>query len=585
MDQVTADPGYQAMGKIARILWFSRGRVAKTQDKAIQVGAREVDDMVESLVKGTDPITRGKVAQDTLKGSDNAFHVAAKKTYDELDALFGDVPQVDYTQDLAWAIAKRQELDPLRDANAIKVLDTFISRPVPQGMPRGLAKPPTTAERKLDELREMGEGGASSRYAKETTRQDGKLSQVKQIQEDVKYPQEDLRERTLKEITTKYPGEGNRVLTPEQVTYAVAHEDRSTLLRLRRAMPQDPGPNYVQVLKELESRIGNRIDEAGAKIPTAAGTAREAHRAAQSFYRSGKEMFDSQFLTKLVETENPSTIVEAVANAAPEDVRRVRQAYDLLIENTRRVGGNVAQAQARRDSSLTLLQGSMAKRILDRSKVEIAPGLETYDGNKLYQELASLRGEDRSRINELFSPGEHEKFWEGLNHLRLALSRPKGGTPGQLALVSREGSMTITVMSTVAAGALGGLATGAAGPGIGIAATFLLADRALGKILTNKAAVDALVNGLKEPAGTRLAARATAQLMAHLVGKGVLKAEDVVQKMGLPIPEAGNPLSTGEKPTSPTDIQMRSFDTKNRNGRAESIEKLWEAKLAPGAPQ
>lgn len=532
MGQVTDDSLIDTLEHIARTSWFSRSMMRKQQEKAIGAATQGIEEYVDGIVGSMGPMERGKLLTDTINGADTAFHGAANKMAGEVDALYGGAPAVDLSNALDNAVAKRAEL-----------------------------------------LRTLG-GQANTAV--------GRL-------EDFVAPGNP--EKPIPGLAGSEKGVPSRIPRPTHVTFAEAQKLRSSLLRLKDVEGDAAAPDTRRVTSQLIQDIDSAMQAAGERLPgtTEGGSAADAWRQFNAFYKAGSKDFNSQFLVKWLNTETPSQIYDAVMKAAPEEITSAMRAIESLPANLSKAHADprvVAQASEEAANAVANMQGGVMANLLYEAGSEAAPGVRVLSGGRLNSAVYRLLDVQDARLKALFPKGQQEEFLRRVHALSRAASDPEKGGIGTLAIQSRSASAGITIMGA-ALGALGGHALGAGpmgqlgGVSLGGAMAIVLTPRAIATLFSDKAAVDALISGMRAPVGTKTAARAMAHFVSQMARLKLL--DDPGTKIPLPVPSAGEPprvegIETGE------DVLRRHMYDKNVASRDARIMRLWEA-AAAGAPE
>lgn len=570
MAQAVDSPFLATLEGVARTIPGSKHMLMGQTEQAMEIAEAGAKEYAENLVKNVGPVARGEILQKTLQGSDDAFTAAHNVKFDAVDQAFGKGPIVNIEDDLRWAYGELERLSKgfTGDTNVAANRLTDFLAPKDLTNISGLEKAPRTISRIAEE---EGVDKAVARLRETRTTNDGNLI-LSEKDRLIRREQLDggrWRKTTEEDITKYDPNLPRRIPRDNVITFGEAQRLRSSLIRMRDSLTDTAPIETKRVTAELVQRLDKAIETAGGGLQ---GPAAVLWRSVNESYKQGAKTFNSKFVTEWLLNENPSLIYQATRNAAPEDITRLVTAI--------KAHPNAETARAAMDN---LQGGVMMEMLHGASKGESALGPEI-SYSAIARRVKEFSGTQGDKWKALFPNGEHENFKHLVTTMELAQSNPGGRAGvGQLAMQSRWATSTVALVAAGLGGAgLGSTVGGPVAMGAGTAAAIVLTPLMLARLMRDRAAVDALVFGMKAPVGTKLAARATAQFIGHAARIGILSHPET--KIPLPIPESGEPPPTPNGGWTVEDVFNKRVYDKNQAGRAKMIERIWEA-AAAGAPE
>jgi len=110
----------------------------------------------------------------------------------------------------------------------------------------------------------------------------------------------------------------------KQLSFRDTHELLSELKRLQRDKTFS-GPIKIR-LPEIIGKVQKSFDDAASQY---GGNIEKAYKRARTFSKMGANRFNNKFVKSIVDAENPSEIGRMVAQAAPEEIIRLKKALSL----------------------------------------------------------------------------------------------------------------------------------------------------------------------------------------------------------------------------------------------------------------
>jgi len=277
---------------------------------------------------------------------------------------------------------------------------------------------------------------------------------------------------------------------PDAVPFSYLNQWRSDLLQVGYA-PSDIIPGKTAgMAKYFAGNIDSLFKQAEGGLT---GEAAEALQAANSYWRLGKERFNSA-LIKRIAKKNPEYVLPAfVKRGAIGDIQEVRKIIGP------KAWGDVKGAYIQ---DLLFVQARDASGVLS--------------GKKLQNILTKMTPETMSEIFGKASTKELKLF----ANTAMAVQQRAAGGGGMLIQLTQAGAI-LSFPAFVA----GGLTE----VGAGTTGTILLGPYAMGRIFTNPTGIKWLTEGLITGAGSKEAVRLTPRLI-HLIGKEALAKDEVLQK-------------------------------------------------------
>lgn len=277
---------------------------------------------------------------------------------------------------------------------------------------------------------------------------------------------------------------------PDAVPFSYLNQWRSDLLQVGYA-PSDIIPGKTAgMAKHFAGNIDGLFKQAEGGLT---GNAAAALKNANSYWRLGKERFNSA-LIKRIAKRNPELVLPAfIKRGNVADIREVRK---------------LIGTKAWEDVKGAYVQDLLFTQARDVSGI--------LSGKKLQNVLTKMTPETMSEIFGKAGVKELKLFAD----TAMAVQQKAAGGGGMLIQLTQAGailSMPAWIMG------------GRAGMGAGMTGTVLLGPYAMGRIFTSPVGIKWLTEGLTASAGSREAIRLAPRLI-HLIGKEALMKDEVLRK-------------------------------------------------------
>jgi len=277
---------------------------------------------------------------------------------------------------------------------------------------------------------------------------------------------------------------------PDAVPFSYLNQWRSDLLQVGYA-PSDLIPGKTAgTAKHLASQIDGLFKQAEGGLT---GEALGSLQAANSYWKLGKERFNSA-LIKRISKKNPEYVLSAF----------VKRGNVTDIQDIRKLIGPKAWSD---------VKGAYIQELLFKQAKDTSGALS---GKKLQNILTKMSPETMSEIFGKTSARELQLFADTAMAVQ---QRAKGGG-GMLIQLTQAGSI-LSLPAFVA----GGMTE----VGAGTTGTILLGPYAMGRIFTNPLGIKWLTEGLITSAGSKEAIRIAPRLI-HLIGKEALMMDKAIQR-------------------------------------------------------
>ena len=277
---------------------------------------------------------------------------------------------------------------------------------------------------------------------------------------------------------------------PDAVPFSYLNQWRSDLLQVGYA-PSDLIPGKTAgTAKHLANNINNLFKQAEGGLT---GEALESLQAANSYWKLGKERFNST-LIKRIAKKNPEFVLPAfVKRGNVADIQEIRKLIGL---------------KAWEDVKGAYIQDLLFVQARDASGV--------LSGKKLQNILTKMTPETMTEIFGKASTKELQLFAD----TAMAVQQRAAGGGGMLIQLTQAGAIL-----SVPAWVVGGKP----GIGAGMATTVLLGPYAMGRLFTSPTGIKWLTEGLITSATSKGAIRLTPRLI-HIIGKEALAKDEVLRK-------------------------------------------------------
>tara|TARA_R110002153_G_C13294757_1_gene495164 strand:- start:42 stop:2045 length:2004 start_codon:yes stop_codon:yes gene_type:complete len=264
-------------------------------------------------------------------------------------------------------------------------------------------------------------------------------------------------------------GQGVKLLSDvgsgaKELSFRDTHELLSELKRLQRDKTFS-GPIKVR-LPEIIGQVQKSFDDAAAKYP---GNIEKAYKRARTFSKMGANRFNNKFVKSIVEAENPSEIGRMAAQAAPEEIIRLKKA--LSLSKTRQGADGV--------DLWPKVQGGVLEVLLPQNI------------QQLNKSAISQRNVDRalkSRLVATLGSEGYKKLDKGLVLVEEILEKQ-----------ATRGNFNNRLAGVLLASGAGGTAYATTDSLPGAITSFILAPKLLARALTHPKYITALTNVNKTP--------------------------------------------------------------------------------------
>jgi hypothetical protein len=282
---------------------------------------------------------------------------------------------------------------------------------------------------------------------------------------------------------------------PDEVPFSYLQQWRSDLSQVGFA-PTDMIPGKSAGLaKHLAKEIDSLFSKAEGGLT---GDALEAFRAANTFWKTGKETFNNKFIKALVAKDPEGVVGSIFRKGAIQPIRRTMAMVD---------------AEGRRK-----LKGSFVNKVI--FKEAIAP-----DGSISGRKLSTiLRNYGKETLREVLSRAERKELYRFANVLRMQQQKATGVGGGMLIQLTQAGAIL----------ELGGaFATGAGFTKMGGA--ILLGPSALSQVFTRPLGIRWLTDGLVTKPGSKAATRLAGRLITLAGAENVIRLDSPEVKPEYPV--------------------------------------------------
>ena len=277
---------------------------------------------------------------------------------------------------------------------------------------------------------------------------------------------------------------------PDAVPFSYLNQWRSDLLQVGYA-PSDIIPGKTAgIAKHFAGNIDGLFKQAEGGLT---GEAAEALQAANSYWKLGKERFNSALIRRIVK-RNPESVLSAF----------VKRGNIADIQEIRKIIGSEAWGKVKG----AYIQDLLFVQARDTSGI--------LSGKKLQNILTKMTPETMGEIFGKASTKEIQLF----ANTAMAVQQRAAGGGGMLIQLTQAGAIL-----SVPAWIVGGKP----GIGAGMAGTVLLGPYAMGRIFTSPTGIKWLTEGLITSAGSKEAIRLAPRLI-QIVGKEALAKDEVLQK-------------------------------------------------------
>lgn len=277
---------------------------------------------------------------------------------------------------------------------------------------------------------------------------------------------------------------------PDAVPFSYLNQWRSDLLQVGYA-PSDIIPGKTAgVAKHFAGNIDALFKQAEGGLT---GEALESLQAANSYWRLGKERFNST-LIKRITKKNPEFVLPAF----------VKRGNIADIQEIRKLIGPKAWED---------VKGAYIQDLLFTQAKDVSG---TISGKKLQNVLTKMTPGTMNEILGKAGSKELQLFAE----TAMAVQQRAAGGGGMLIQLTQAGAIL-----SVPAWVVGGRP----GIGAGMATTVLLGPYAMGRLFTSPIGIKWLTEGLVTSAGSREAIRLTPRII-HLIGREALAKDEVLRK-------------------------------------------------------
>lgn len=304
-----------------------------------------------------------------------------------------------------------------------------------------------------------------------------------------------------KEQTTVLQGILER---PDTLPFSDAHLLRSDLLGISRS-----GTELVKGRAQGTARaLSNEVDRAmGVAAKDISGEALEAWRAANKFWRTGKQTFNSRF-------------IRGLANADPEVV------LDRVLQSGKTSNIIKLRKTINNPEIWRKVQGQFVNKALNKSVTdEVSLNLS---GKAL---LKNMRGFGNETLNALAPKGELKQLEKFATALALNQAKQPGGKGATVLIAMAQAGAAAKILFTGEADAA--------------SAAILIGPLALSRALTNPATSRILLEGFKVGGKTKAITSFAARLAAVLAKQGIEHDVQIDgQSIGTQPRQAPNILST-----------------------------------------
>ena len=259
-------------------------------------------------------------------------------------------------------------------------------------------------------------------------------------------------------------GQGVKLLSDvgagaKELSFRDTHELLSELKRLQRDKTFS-GPIKVR-LPEIIGQVQKSFDDAAAKYP---GNIEKAYKRARTFSKMGANRFNNKFVQALVEAENPSEVGKMVAQAAPEEIIRLKKA--LSLSKTRQGKGAV--------ELWPKVQGGVLEVLLPQNIQQL---------NKSAISRRNVDRELKSRLVATLGTEGYKRLDKGLDLVEEILEKQ-----------ATRGNFNNRLAGVLLAGGAGSAAYSTTDSLPGAVTSFILAPKLLARAMTNPEWIKALAN-------------------------------------------------------------------------------------------
>jgi len=259
-------------------------------------------------------------------------------------------------------------------------------------------------------------------------------------------------------------GQGVKLLSDvgagaKELSFRDTHELLSELKRLQRDKTFS-GPIKVR-LPEIIGQVQKSFDDAAAKYP---GNIEKAYKRARTFSKMGANRFNNKFVQSVVEAENPSEVGRMVAQAAPEEIIRMKKA--LSLSKTRQGEGAV--------ELWPKVQGGVLEVLLPQNIQQL---------NKSAISRRNVDRELKSRLVATLGNEGYKRLDKGLNLVEEILEKQ-----------ATRGNFNNRLAGVLLAGGAGSAAYSTTDSLPGAVTSFILAPKLLARAMTHPKYITALTN-------------------------------------------------------------------------------------------
>ena len=259
-------------------------------------------------------------------------------------------------------------------------------------------------------------------------------------------------------------GQGVKLLSDvgagaKELSFRDTHELLSELKRLQRDKTFS-GPIKVR-LPEIIGQVQKSFDDAAAKYP---GNIEKAYKRARTFSKMGANRFNNKFVQSVIEAENPSEVGRMVAQAAPEEIIRLKKA--LSLSKTRQGEGAV--------ELWPKVQGGVLEVLLPQNIQQL---------NKSAISRRNIDRELKSRLVATLGNEGYKRLDKGLNLVEEILEKQ-----------ATRGNFNNRLAGVLLAGGAGSAAYSTTDSLPGAVTSFILAPKLLARAMTHPEYITALTN-------------------------------------------------------------------------------------------
>lgn len=267
---------------------------------------------------------------------------------------------------------------------------------------------------------------------------------------------------------------------PNLISFEQAHFLRGQLLSKIRLYEREADDVARGIAEQLLKRLDAAMDQGAIGLSP---HGQDAWRAANAFWRQGKQQFETKFLRSLLNREPDSVAKALMANNSSVLIRQARQAVPA--------------------KDWTPVQAAMVTNLVTK-----ATDVETgqISGRSLLTQIKSLG----PSLTEIFPKTADEV--KRLGRVLATVQQRQGEGTGRMYIQLAQGSALAGVLT----GGFGLTSPPSLGTGIGASGVILLGPVAMSRILTSPRGIRWLTTGLTAPPGSEAAVRAATNLATFL---------------------------------------------------------------------